>query len=292
MRARSLKRWSAVLGALPDGVGQFGIAERVLAVDADREHLLTVRMSDGNRMSLDASDRTQGIAYLTRRFEPEVIHHVIRHTPHDGVFVDVGAHVGLVSFAVAARRPEARIFAFEPNPQVAARWRVNRELNRANTAFLVESALSDATGTAPFRLGLATDSGSGHLAERGTDVATTTLDAFADAQGIDRIDSLKIDVQGHEPAVLRGAEGMFARGAIGMVLVEPNDEPLLHSMLTEHGYVRLDVERTGMRRYRRHPPEGDASYVAPGYRRPRSRPSSPRARRTETQRGPAVGDRT
>jgi FkbM family methyltransferase len=258
-----MKLWSAVLGALPDGTGQFRVARRLLAIDPDTDRLLTVRMSTGNRMSLNANDRTQGIAYLTRRFEPEVIQHLIRHTPHDGVFVDAGANVGLVSFAVAAQRPRARIFAFEPNPRVAVRWRANRELNRADKASLVESALSDAVGTAPFRLGPTRDSGSGHLGEGGSDVATTTLDAFADEQGIDRIDALKIDVEGHESAVLKGAEGLFARRAIRVVLVEANDEPLLRRVLSGYGYTRLEVERTGMRRYRRHPSLGDMSYVAP-----------------------------
>ena len=42
-------------------------------------------------------------------------------------------------------------------------------------------------------------------------VAVTTLDAYCSERGID---ALKLDVQGHEPAVLRGSARMLAEGRI------------------------------------------------------------------------------
>jgi len=51
-------------------------------------------------------------------------------------------------------------------------------------------------------------------------VALTTLDAYCAAKHIDRVDLLKIDIEGHELDALAGAEGLFARKAIGMVTFE------------------------------------------------------------------------
>jgi len=51
-------------------------------------------------------------------------------------------------------------------------------------------------------------------------VRILTLDTYAAAQGIERIDLLKLDIEGHELDALAGAEGLLRRGAIGMVLFE------------------------------------------------------------------------
>jgi FkbM family methyltransferase len=48
----------------------------------------------------------------------------------------------------------------------------------------------------------------------------TTLDAYAAQNGIDRINLLKIDVEGYEMAVLQGARDLFSRSAIDVVLYE------------------------------------------------------------------------
>jgi predicted sugar kinase len=51
-------------------------------------------------------------------------------------------------------------------------------------------------------------------------VEVATLDAFADAHGIDRIDFLKIDVEGHEKDVIAGASQRLHDGRIGVVQFE------------------------------------------------------------------------
>ena len=63
------------------------------------------RMAGGHRMSLDLSDRSQGIAYLIRRYDAELVNYIVRNLPRGGVFLDVGAHVGLITFAVADSDP-------------------------------------------------------------------------------------------------------------------------------------------------------------------------------------------
>lgn len=49
---------------------------------------------------------------------------------------------------------------------------------------------------------------------------TRTLDSYCEANGVDRVDILKIDVEGHEMSVLKGAERMFKERRIGIVAYE------------------------------------------------------------------------
>ncbi len=51
-------------------------------------------------------------------------------------------------------------------------------------------------------------------------VTMTTVDRYCEAKGIEFVDLLKIDVEGHELDVLTGANNLFARGGVGMVLFE------------------------------------------------------------------------
>lgn len=53
-------------------------------------------------------------------------------------------------------------------------------------------------------------------------VVTTTLDIYSRDAGLDRIDLLKIDTEGHDLAVLNGARGLFRQGRIGIVQFEYN----------------------------------------------------------------------
>lgn len=56
-------------------------------------------------------------------------------------------------------------------------------------------------------------------------VATFTLDAVCARAGISEVDLLKLDIQGHEPAALRGAHGLLEARAIRTMLLELNWGP-------------------------------------------------------------------
>jgi hypothetical protein len=106
--------------------------------------------------------------------------------------------------------------------------------------------VSDADGTARFHLG--PDSGRCGFRAIGPslEVRTVRLDTYADEQGIDHIDLLKIDTEGHEPAVLRGADQLLRSSRIDHVLAEcefteRGDEPHgsfaeIHAILAPLGF--------------------------------------------------------
>ena len=125
------------------------------------------------------------------------------------VFFDLGANVGLFSFFVASRTgPEAKIFAFEPEPQSARRFRFNLASNPGLPIRLSATAIGDGPGD----LFLMVD----YRDRGGTRVILTQneikgrvirakcqplLDAI-DLDNVKAIDAMKIDVEGHEPQIL------------------------------------------------------------------------------------------
>jgi len=146
------------------------------------------------------------------------------------VILDVGANAGIYSLAALASEREAMIHAFEPTPQIAARLRKTAKLNGLCQLHVHEMAVSSKNGHATlrrFRGELGTNEGMNFICTDSCNsgaqiVRTICLDQFCRQQAIDYIDLLKLDVQGHEHAALRGAEHLIRDGRVGTIFMELN----------------------------------------------------------------------
>jgi FkbM family methyltransferase len=192
------------------------------------------------------------------------------------VIFDVGANMGQTLENYATVFPEATIHSFEPFPESYGHLEVTA--SRYPGAVPHRLALTDAAGERTFfvnpqwhtRNSLLPRPSEGRRYYRaGSDLAssvtvqTETLDAFCSQHGVDRINILKLDVQGAEGMVLRGAERLLTREAIDLVFTEvmfaPHYEggPLFHQLwgqLEEHQYsffnlFEFHVARNGQLRY-------------------------------------------
>lgn len=168
----------------------------------------------GARVALDPSEWPQAQAWVLRRYDVSTVGFVVEHLPgRGGVFFDIGGHIGLIGCQVAVQRGDAIIHAFEPHPRVAAQYRKNMQLNDVS-GVVVEAAASSRAGTVEFSL----DS---HSIGRGaTTVPTLRLDDYIAENGIDRIDVMKLDVEGHELEALEGARNALQTGVIRAVTME------------------------------------------------------------------------
>lgn len=151
--------------------------------------------------------------------------------------VDVGANHGLFSLEAAhAIGSRGRIFAFEPAPATRSLLERNLRCNGLDRQVqVIALALGEGQGTARLRVhhdltGLNTLAESditwNHRtlpADEVVEVQVTTLDDFARTRGIDRIDFLKIDVEGFELSVLRGARWLLSKRRIGWIMLEVGD---------------------------------------------------------------------
>ncbi len=161
-------------------------------------------------------------------YEPELS--FLRNVVHQGdTILDVGANVGVYSLTLAeGAGPSGGVVAFEPAAVSVAQLRRNLELNPHLEVVVEPVALSDAPGQgALFHVGDAPTtftlgSASGTTCES---VFLTTLDAWVMANPLNRIDIIKIDVEGHEPAVLRGGAHVLQRSQ-PLVMFEVSEEAL------------------------------------------------------------------
>lgn len=176
--------------------------------------------------------RTSEIYVLEEVFNYGLYDLISDYVPRPGwVVVDVGANVGVVSMRAAEQG--ARVYAFEPNPECFGRLLrniVGNGLDHRIQAF--NAALGDevAEGAMCVSKG-GTTGGTVVMAGDAQDprpVTITTLDRMAEALGVKQVDLLKIDVEGAEVAVLRGASKVL--GFTQRMIVEYHSRALLEEV--------------------------------------------------------------
>lgn len=163
----------------------------------------------------------------------------------NGALVDVGANIGLYSIAFASRFP--RVLAVEANPATFAVLQANLALKQIEHVACVCAAASDRTGEALLHvpdngnLGWATLEHRPQIARTARAVTCRSLDdLLRENLGDETVALLKIDVEGHEPEVLKGGRGMLARDRpVVLFEVSQGNATACARLLRSIGYSRF-----------------------------------------------------
>ncbi|HWB61237.1 MAG TPA: FkbM family methyltransferase [Chthoniobacteraceae bacterium] len=179
-----------------------------------------VRVPGGAKLVLPPKWHGEGatLFYIVREYyEPEF--RFLRRFLNPGeTFVDAGANCGVYTFAAAGIAGEkGLVLAFEPGHELYAGLQRGVKLNGFKHVRLFEAGLSDTTGSAKlyahphgassFSLGRSGGNADGAFFE----IQVRKLDDVLDAEGVARVDCIKMDVEGAEELILRGAPRLFER---------------------------------------------------------------------------------
>ena len=126
----------------------------------------------------------------------------------EGLILDIGANSGAYGLAAKSLAPAAEVVAFEPLARMAAKVRLNAALNDMPIR-VVEMAVSDRTGKLPIFDLMVDNNYSASLEGQGPDaqsydVDVCSIDGFLSALPAKPVAAIKIDIERHEPAALRG----------------------------------------------------------------------------------------
>lgn len=193
----------------------------------------TVRLAWGLPLEVHAHESIGYTIRTTGVFDPCVTETMYRLIDPGDCVVDVGANVGyLTSLAAARAGASGSVMAFEPHPGVFAVLAANVARWRAPGVASVQthqSALSDRDGTAELNTGANFHENMGLStlnpveARAGDGAVPVAVQQLDDVLGGRSIGVLKIDVEGHEPEVLRGAARLLADGRVRDVIFEDHD---------------------------------------------------------------------
>jgi FkbM family methyltransferase len=216
-------------------------------------------MKLGYEMTVDLRSQTQFLAYYTGEYDSQNIRSVLRLVEPHWTLLDVGANIGFWSVPLASAVKESgRLDSFEPVPSNFRLLSANLNANHLETVVcLHQLGLSDRGGTAEISLredfAGGSETGNAAMVIDGSDfrfqcaqVHIQTLDDLADSLAFDRLDFMKVDIEGHEHRFLMGAARTVARFR-PILFMEINDEyyerqgsdptKLFQNWLREHSYV-------------------------------------------------------
>jgi FkbM family methyltransferase len=210
--------------------GVRGTARFARAIERDDPRFVWATTRHGVCMQLDVGSVVDNSILRDGYYEPEVLDAVLDHLPRDlqtrGVFWDIGTNMGLHSLTVKRLRPEATVVSFEPSP--FAYGRLLRNMARNDLVLrAMNIALSDENGYVELNIAANACHGlTSLISANGVRYAYKTQcrrergDTLVGEGVIPAPTVIKLDVEGHEFAVLKGLGSLLQDAAITAIVFE------------------------------------------------------------------------
>jgi FkbM family methyltransferase len=187
----------------------------------------------GINYSLDISDYIEHAVYFDYRDDAR--EELIRLATNKKVIIDVGVNIGAMLLSFARLIPNGMVIGFEPDAKNFLKARENLKLNDFGNVRIIQKGLGEEAATVKlFRVNEGNEgmnrilSDAEHALEKDfafDEIEIVKLDDFADENKLDRIDLIKIDVEGYELKVLRGAEQVLRKYS-PVLFIELDDDNL------------------------------------------------------------------
>ena len=200
----------------------------------DRGQSRIARLAHGGfrmQCNLDLMVQRQYYFFGTYFLEQEHLRCWEQQARSANVVFDIGANAGIYSLSALSANRSAQVHAFEPTPELATHIRDTAALNALSNLHVHEVAIARAAGRAClWRCSgeSGTNEGMNFITTNrkgsGEEVPTISIDRFCAEHAIDRVDLMKIDIQGNEPEALAGAQAMLGEQRIGTIFIELNWE--------------------------------------------------------------------
>ncbi|MFC1595086.1 FkbM family methyltransferase [Patescibacteria group bacterium] len=197
---------------------------------------------NGITFEVDLSEGLDLSLFIFGNFQKHIYKNKNIFIPKDGVIFDIGANIGIMALNFATQVPDGKVLAFEPthygcqklirnvqfNPSIAKRIELIQSFVSGKS-----SETSDLKAYASWNVGHKKDeeahSVHGGLVKSAEGVNAISLDDFIQNHKISRVDLIKIDTDGHEFEILKGAQNLIKSFnpviifEVGLYIMKEND---------------------------------------------------------------------
>ena len=165
---------------------------------------------------IDTNYHMESIVWLSGIYEVVTTNFFKKTIKEGDIFIDVGANCGALTLVAASMIGKGKIYAFEPNPRVYLRLQKNIDSNPEIEAIVKTFPLG--VGVEKCQLFLYEDiiyPGNSYISsgfsQQKIAVDLISLDDWAEAENLERVDVIKIDVEGMEYEVLKGSRAILEK---------------------------------------------------------------------------------
>lgn len=214
-----------IIRRLPDFKGKIKLGALLAGNSLNKKQPVTFTIKDNLIITIPNSIESIGKELLIKGiYEPETIKLISELSSEKSIFFDVGANIGAIALPVAKLK-KCRIHCFEPSRYTYEYLEKNVKQNGLSNITLNNRAVHSINDIELQFFDSQEKNGSSSLActyqnQPHYVVKTVSLDMYCKAKGISFIDVLKIDVQGFEIEVLKGAKVLLQAKAIRHIIFE------------------------------------------------------------------------
>lgn len=227
----------------PNGAGR--ILDRFTRSVRLGTNVTTVVTREGIALQVFADDLIGRHLIMSGRFDGSIIDVLLQHAAPEDVLLDMGANIGYVSACFMVRVAGGRAICIEPQPGVVDLLRKNMA-QFGGRAAIHQVALSDSGGELRFSINM-DNRGASRVSSSGETLvrAVNAADLLAD---LDRVDLMKIDIEGQEEVVFRTIEAELRRLKPRAILFEDatrqaGSEGTIGSILHRAGYRVSGIDK-------------------------------------------------
>ena len=162
------------------------------------------------------------------------------------VVIEAGANLGSETLLMSKLVGDGMVYGFEPNPYTFERLSINVAINSLTNVKVFDYAMGESDGNISFNIypkGFCNPGMSSKYMEtpltHKINVVQKTLDTFIKEQNIDKVDFLKMDIQGAEMDMISGASATISKHKPSIfleALIMYNDTKALYEKFKEYGY--------------------------------------------------------
>jgi FkbM family methyltransferase len=196
--------------------------------------------------------RIERLLLYAHTYDEKTLLYLMRVVSPGDVCLDIGANIGAITLSLAYRvGPRGRVLAFEPGPPLFDRLTRNVEATRLRNVESYRVGIGGQNATLYWRLDEGENAGNAVLSQEATStpVPVVRLDDCAAVGQLNRIDFIKIDVEGMELSVVHGALTTIARFKPHLLIETRRDDgPVaddvheMLSLLSDLGYEHWEID--------------------------------------------------
>jgi FkbM family methyltransferase len=197
---------------------------------------IVTKMILGNKMKLDISDRGACVdLFLDGIREIDATNYFRGIMQKDWTVLDIGAHIGY--YALQEAGMVNKVYAIEPCGDTVELLKQNIELNNVHNVYVKQIAIGGKKGNIQFKMTNYTNLRRVSPCNDLFDSTSIPVDTIDNLFSGEKVDYLRMDVEGYTLNILRGAEKTIADNNIGLFIEVHRD------LMKEYGYTLADLLR-------------------------------------------------
>lgn len=188
----------------------------------------TIKLSSGQLFSFRNNDIVGLSIYTNAHFEQKTREAILSQLRQGMTVLDIGANIGYYTLQISqVIGGSGHLIAFEPNPTMIEQLEINIKLNNLNNLTVEAIALSDTNGKAEFCSPKPGRESHGSLMPNDTfetigriTVKTEKLDDSLKRLGVKKVDFIKLDAEGAEMLIFKGAQKLLSNDNKPVIIFE------------------------------------------------------------------------